>query len=98
VPPAHPDHRLAYLAGHVLSANGTLPGNRKQNGRLSPAVRIKLLRAQTAAVIHCCSFAFGAARPGATPISPPLNHQGWIDITPYFEAVFGLSSTFSFTI
>src|SRR5712675_1296310 len=54
---------------------------------------------QTAAVIHCCSFAFGAAPTWRDAISPPLKIiRVGIDITPYFEAVFGLSSTFSFTI
>src|SRR6202051_455362 len=54
---------------------------------------------QTAAVIHCCSFAFGAAPTWREAISPPLKIiRGGIDITPYFEAVFGLSSTLSFTI
>src|SRR3979411_3384246 len=54
---------------------------------------------QTAAVIHCCSFCFGAAPTWREAISPPLKiiNVG-IDITPYFEAVFGLSSTFSLTI
>src|SRR5438477_6299036 len=54
---------------------------------------------QTAAVIHCCSFCFGAAPTWREAISPPLKIiRVGIDITPYFEAVFGLSSTFSFTI
>src|SRR5580693_6968758 len=54
---------------------------------------------QTAAVIHCCSFCFGAAPTWREAISPPLKIISvGIDITPYFEAVFGLSSTFSFTI
>src|SRR5467141_2816268 len=54
---------------------------------------------QTAAVIHCCSFAFGAAPTWREAISPPLKIiRVGIDITPYFEAVFGLSSTFSLTI
>src|SRR5438046_4435454 len=54
---------------------------------------------QTAAVIHCCSFCFGAAPTCREAISPPLKIiRVGIDITPYFEAVFGLSSTFSFTI
>src|SRR6185369_11401451 len=54
---------------------------------------------QTAAVIHCCSFALGAAPTWREAISPPLKIiRVGIDITPYFEAVFGLSSTFSFTI
>src|ERR1700726_1648470 len=54
---------------------------------------------QTAAVIHCCSFFFGAAPTWREAISPPLKIISvGIDITPYLEAVFGLSSTFSFTI
>src|SRR5438105_5775752 len=54
---------------------------------------------QTAAVIHCCSFCFGAAPTWREAISPPLKIiRVGIDITPYFEAVFGLSSTFSLTI
>src|SRR5712672_3392373 len=54
---------------------------------------------QTAAVIHCCSFCFGAAPTWREAISPPLKIiRVGIDITPYFEAVLGLSSTFSFTI
>src|ERR1700682_4971638 len=54
---------------------------------------------QHAAVIHCCNFCFGAAPTWREGISPPLKiiNVG-IDITPYFEAVFGLSSTLSFTI
>src|ERR1700694_4160151 len=54
---------------------------------------------QTAAVIHCCSFCFGAAPTWREAISPPLKIiRVGIDITPYLEAVFGLSSTFSLTI
>ena len=54
---------------------------------------------QTAAVIHCCSFCFGAAPTWREAISPPLKIISvGIDMTPYFEAVFGLSSTFSLTI
>src|SRR5438270_4268857 len=54
---------------------------------------------QTAAVIHCCSFCFGAAPTWREAISPPWKFiRVGIDITPYFDAVFGLSSTFSFTI
>src|ERR1035438_5858126 len=67
----------------------------------SPAAGTKLLRNanQTAAVIHCCSFCFGAAPTWREAISPPLKIiRVGIDITPYFDAVFGLSSTFSFTI
>src|SRR5258708_31479381 len=56
-------------------------------------------RAQTAAVIHCCSFCFGAPPTWREAISPPLKIISvGIDITPYFEAVFGLSSTLGFTI
>src|SRR5947199_9561826 len=55
--------------------------------------------AQTAAVIHCCSFCFGAAPTWREAISPPLKIiKVGIDITPYFDAVFGLSATFSLTI
>src|ERR1700733_864461 len=54
---------------------------------------------QTAAEIHCCSFCFGAAPTWREAISPPLKIiKVGIDITPYFDAVFGLSSTFSLTI
>src|SRR3954449_6038466 len=54
---------------------------------------------QTAEVIHCCSFAFGAAPTWREAISPPLKIiRVGIDITPYFDAVFGLSSTLSLTI
>src|ERR1700756_2363277 len=54
---------------------------------------------QTAAVIHCCSLALGAAPTWREAISPPLKIiRVGIDITPYFDAVFGLSSTLSFTI
>src|ERR1700742_520738 len=74
---------------------------RKQNGRLI-AGRSKNLSCeadQQAAVIHCCSFCFGAAPTWREAISPPLKIiKVGIDITPYFEAVFGLSSTFSLTI
>src|SRR5205807_6336710 len=46
-----------------------------------------------------CSFAFGAAPTWREAISPPLKIiRVGIDITPYFDAVFGLSSTLSFTI
>src|SRR5246127_5393940 len=54
---------------------------------------------QTAAVIHCCSLALGSAPTWREAISPPLKIiRVGIDITPYFDAVFGLSSTLSFTI
>src|SRR5438445_2757297 len=54
---------------------------------------------QTAADIHCWSFCFGAAPTWREAISPPLKIiRVGIDITPYFEAVFGLSSTLSLTI
>src|ERR1700751_1522038 len=54
---------------------------------------------QTADVIHCWSFASGAAPTWREAISPPLKIiRVGIDITPYFDAVFGLSSTLSFTI
>src|ERR1700742_5169498 len=74
----------------------------KQDGRLLAGRRRKFSKEianQTAAEIHCCSFAFGAAPTWREAISPPLKIiRVGIDITPYFEAVFGLSSTFSFTI
>src|SRR6202166_3864305 len=64
-----------------------------------PSEQINARSDQQAAVIHCCSFAFGAAPTWREAISPPLKIiRVGIDITPYFEAVFGLSSTFSFTI
>src|SRR6202162_4297965 len=72
-----------------------------QTADSSPAVCTKSLREadQPAAVIHCCSFAFGAAPTWREAISPPLKIiRVGIDITPYFDAVFGLSSTLSFTI
>src|SRR2546421_5794361 len=68
---------------------------------LSPAGRgeRERRRDQTAAEIHCCSFCFGAAPTWREAISPPLKIiRVGIDLTPYFEAVFGLSSTLSFTI
>src|SRR5665213_484876 len=72
------------------------------NGRLLAGRMRKLFvrtKAQTAAEIHCCSFCFGAAPTWRDAISPPLKIiRVGIDITPYFEAVFGLSSTFSLTI
>src|ERR1044071_771301 len=67
----------------------------------SPAGTSKILveADQTAAEIHCCSFAFGAAPTWREAISPPWKIiRVGIDITPYFDAVFGLSSTLSFTI
>src|SRR6516225_3195963 len=65
-----------------------------------PAVSGIAMRAdQTAAEIHWCSFCFGAAPTWREAISPPLKiMRVGIDITPYLEAVFGLSSTLSFTI
>src|ERR1700736_3932036 len=73
-----------------------------KNGRLfADRFQEQLLCASdhTAAVIHCCSLCFGAAPTWREAISPPLKIISvGIDITPYFEAVFGLSSTFSFTI
>src|SRR5579859_4173662 len=76
-------------------------GGHKQNGRLSAGrhANISLEADQTAAEIHCCSFCFGAAPTWREAISPPLKIiRVGIDITPYFDAVFGLSSTLSFTI
>src|SRR5258705_1475410 len=73
---------------------------RKRPAMSRPLSRIMIARErQTAAVIHCCSFCFGAAPTWREAISPPLKIiRVGIDITPYFEAVFGLSSTFSLTI
>src|SRR5205823_14829963 len=74
----------------------------KQNGRLFAGRfqnQFSIDFDQTAAVIHCCSFAFGAAPTWRDAISPPLKIiRVGIDITPYFDAVFGLSSTLSLTI
>src|SRR5207249_2145502 len=54
---------------------------------------------QTAAVIHCCSFCLGAAPTCRDASSPPLKIiRVGIDMTPYFDAVCGFSSTFSLTI
>src|SRR6266851_4805583 len=77
-----------------------LPLQRKRPAMSRPLSTIVLVRErQTAAVIHCCNFCFGAAPTWREAISPPLKIiRVGIDITPYFEAVFGLSSTFSFTI
>src|SRR5437660_9148909 len=84
---------------------GPLVYERHTSQRKRPAIRrpsgliIVFEADQTAAVIHCCSFCFGAAPTWREAISPPLKIiRVGIDITPYFEAVFGLSSTFSFTI
>src|SRR5207253_3465981 len=64
---------------------------------LSPAGRGEKIH--TAPLIHCCSFCFGAAPTWREAISPPLKIiRVGIDITPYFAAVFGLSSTLSLTI
>src|SRR5215470_14068366 len=71
----------------------------KTAGEPPAVMQSRKRRGQTAAVIHCCSFCFGAAPTWREAISPPLKIiRVGIDITPYFEAVFGLSSTFSFTI
>src|SRR5690606_15275070 len=49
--------------------------------------------------IHCASFCFGAAPTWRDAISPPLNiSRVGIDMMPYFDAVFGFSSTLSLTI
>src|SRR6202165_4020683 len=54
---------------------------------------------QQAAVIHCSSFCLGAAPTWREASSPFLNSiRVGIDMMPYFCAVFGLSSTLSFTI
>src|SRR3569833_3083811 len=50
---------------------------------------------QTAPLIHCCSFCFGAAPTWRSLISPPLNSSKvGIDMMPYLAATFGFSSTF----
>src|SRR3979490_1886743 len=55
--------------------------------------------AQQPAVIHCSSFCLGAAPTWREASSPFLNSiRVGIDMMPYFCAVFGLSSTLSFTI
>src|SRR3989454_1497761 len=73
--------------------------NIKNGWQHASRLKIPMRDDQTAAVIHCCSFCFGAAPTCREAISPPLKIiRVGIDITPYFEAVFGLSSTFSFTI
>src|SRR6478752_6674228 len=72
-----------------------IKNGRQRAGRL----KIPMRDDHTAAVIHCCSFCFGAAPTWREAISPPLKIiRVGIDITPYFDAVFGLSSTLSFTI
>src|SRR5258705_12634137 len=54
---------------------------------------------QQPAVIHCSSFCLGAAPTWREASSPFLNSiRVGIDMMPYFCAVFGLSSTLSFTI
>src|SRR3954463_6094405 len=69
-----------------LSAAGEVRGDRCRENHTAP-------------LIHCCSFCFGAAPTWREAISPPLKIiKVGIDITPYFAAVFGLSSTLSFTI
>src|SRR5258708_12147625 len=55
--------------------------------------------APAAAVIHCSSFALGAAPTWREAISPFLKTiRVGIDITLYFAAVLGFSSTLSLTI
>src|SRR5260370_32862326 len=71
--------------------------------RLCPPYDSIHLRAQTtapaAAVIHCSSFALGAAPTWREAIAPFLKTiRVGIDITLYFAAVLGLSSTLSLTI
>src|SRR6185295_15322312 len=69
---------------------------------LRPAIVREYLRrerAQTAVVIHCSSFCFGAAPTWRAAISPFLKIiKVGIDMMPYFEATPGFSSTLSFTI
>src|SRR5450755_5071572 len=78
----------------------TRPGPKTKRPAMSrPPEPVDDAADHTAAVIHCCSFAFGAAPTWREAISPPLKIiRVGIDITPYLEAVFGLSSTFSLTI
>src|SRR5689334_24094158 len=93
--------RRAFRDGGLWdSSTRDMPSQRKRPAIRRPSSEKLCLEAdQTAAVIHCCSFAFGAAPTWREAISPPLKIiRVGIDITPYFEAVFGLSSTFSFTI
>src|SRR5437868_5582096 len=67
--------------------------------RLRGDDQIEVYPAHTAAVIHCCSFCFGAAPTWREASSPPLKIISvGIDITPYLEAVCGFSSTLSLTI
>src|SRR5882757_4856177 len=81
------------------SEKRSMPSQRKRPAIRRPLSGIICVADQTAAVIHCCSFCFGAAPTWREAISPPLKIISvGIDITPYFEAVFGLSSTFSLTI
>src|SRR4051812_46193529 len=82
------------------SSTRDMPSQRKRPANRRPSSKKIIIEAdQTAAVIHCCSFAFGAAPTWREAISPPLKIiRVGIDITPYFDAVFGLSSTLSFTI
>src|SRR5437667_499474 len=84
---------------------GPLVYERHTSQRKRPAIRrpsgliIVFEAGWPAAVIHGCSFCFGAAPTWREAISPPLKIiRVGPDITPYSEAVFGLSSTLSLTI
>src|SRR5215831_3280803 len=58
-----------------------------------------LQRGHTAALIHWCSFCLGAAPTWRAASLPPLNSiRVGMDMMPYCPAVFGFSSTLSFTI
>src|SRR5947209_3470308 len=79
--------------------DGSGQPKQKRPAERRPFRHLSIEAGQTAAEIHCCSFAFGAAPTWREAISPPLKIiRVGIDITPYFDAVFGLSSTLSFTI
>src|SRR3978361_1422309 len=77
-------------------------GTQNADGRLSAGHRRETIgarEAQTAVVIHCSSFCFGAAPTWRAAISPFLKIiRVGIDMMPYFEATPGFSSTLSFTI
>src|SRR5665213_327148 len=88
-----------HKAGHDVA--GDMPHQRKWPafGRPSQNKNLKRQRAQTAVVIHCSSFCFGAAPTWRAAISPFLKIiRVGIDMMPYFDATPGFSSTLSFTI
>src|SRR3984893_7337842 len=67
--------------------------------RAQPILLSSYCEDQTVAVIHCSSFALGAAPTWREAISPFLKTiRVGIDITLYFAAVWGFSSTLSLTI